>query len=150
VDAATDSRRRAALDDVYGNIVKARARGSTGDRRWIDQPLGFPSTRIRRATFSSGDDVHFFKADARAETGRLADVVYHEFGHSLHATRSFPVSGVRRAERRARRLQRREPRRRFGDGPRLSFTDAGVRTSIRRASSGGGRSTRTSIRMSPG
>ncbi len=36
--------------------------------------------------FSTGDDIHFFKRGSGCEnTGRLADVVYHEFGHSLHA-----------------------------------------------------------------
>ncbi len=34
---------------------------------------------------SSGDDIHFFKAgDGCENTARIADVVYHEFGHSLH------------------------------------------------------------------
>ena len=36
--------------------------------------------------YSTGDDIHFYVADGQCEnTGRLADVVYHEFGHSLHA-----------------------------------------------------------------
>ncbi|MCX5748156.1 MAG: DUF4215 domain-containing protein, partial [Proteobacteria bacterium] len=36
--------------------------------------------------YSTGDDVHFFLANAQCEnTGRLADVVYHEIGHSVHA-----------------------------------------------------------------
>jgi len=36
--------------------------------------------------YSTGDDIHFFRANAMCQnTGRIADVVYHEFGHSLHA-----------------------------------------------------------------
>ncbi len=45
--------------------------------------------------YSTGDDIHFYKAKFDPNpvagaincqnTGRLADVVYHEFGHSLHA-----------------------------------------------------------------
>jgi len=43
--------------------------------------------------YSTGDDIHFYKAlqsqiaggQSCQNTGRLADVVYHEFGHSLHA-----------------------------------------------------------------
>ncbi len=36
--------------------------------------------------YSTGDDIHFFPRDGQCEnTGLIADVVYHEFGHSLHA-----------------------------------------------------------------
>ena len=35
--------------------------------------------------FSTGDDIHFLRKNSNCEnTARLADVVYHEFGHSLH------------------------------------------------------------------
>ena len=44
--------------------------------------------------FSTGDDIHFFKKGGNCEnTGRLADVVYHEFGHSLHANSIIPGVG---------------------------------------------------------
>ncbi len=36
--------------------------------------------------YSTGNDIHFFRRNQQCEnTGRLVDVVYHEFGHSLHA-----------------------------------------------------------------
>ncbi|HEY5924010.1 MAG TPA: MYXO-CTERM sorting domain-containing protein [Kofleriaceae bacterium] len=36
--------------------------------------------------YSTGNDIHFYRSGTQCEnTGRLADVVYHEFGHSLHA-----------------------------------------------------------------
>ncbi|HUS28864.1 MAG TPA: MYXO-CTERM sorting domain-containing protein [Kofleriaceae bacterium] len=36
--------------------------------------------------FSTGNDIHFYKGGSQCEnTGRIADVVYHEFGHSVHA-----------------------------------------------------------------
>ena len=36
--------------------------------------------------YSSGNEVHFYRANAQCEnTGRLADVVFHEFGHSVHS-----------------------------------------------------------------
>ncbi|MGN6107457.1 MAG: MYXO-CTERM sorting domain-containing protein, partial [Kofleriaceae bacterium] len=36
--------------------------------------------------YSNLDDIHFFRRGSQCEnTARLADVVYHEFGHSLHA-----------------------------------------------------------------
>ncbi len=45
--------------------------------------------------FSTGDDIHFFRASTQCEnTGRLADVVYHEFGHSLHANSIIPGAGA--------------------------------------------------------
>jgi cysteine-rich repeat protein len=35
--------------------------------------------------FSNGNDIHFLRKNSQCEnTARLADVVYHEFGHSLH------------------------------------------------------------------
>jgi MYXO-CTERM domain-containing protein len=44
--------------------------------------------------YSTGDDIHFFVADGQCEnTARLADVVYHEFGHSLHAHAIIPGVG---------------------------------------------------------
>jgi cysteine-rich repeat protein len=45
--------------------------------------------------FSTGDDIHFFKANAMCQnTGRIADVVYHEFGHSVHAHSIIPGQGA--------------------------------------------------------
>jgi len=36
--------------------------------------------------YSTGDDIHFYRSNNQCEnTGRIADVVYHEFGHSLHS-----------------------------------------------------------------
>jgi cysteine-rich repeat protein len=45
--------------------------------------------------FSTGDDLHFFpRTLGRCEnTGRIADVVYHEFGHSLHRHSLIPGVG---------------------------------------------------------
>jgi cysteine-rich repeat protein len=35
--------------------------------------------------FSTGDDIHFYRKSTQCEnTARIGDVVYHEFGHSLH------------------------------------------------------------------
>ena len=45
--------------------------------------------------YSTGDDIHFFKADSQCEnTGRLADVVYHESGHSVHFNSIIPGAGA--------------------------------------------------------
>jgi cysteine-rich repeat protein len=45
--------------------------------------------------FSTGDDLHFFPRTAATceNTGRMADVVYHEFGHSLHNHSVIPGVG---------------------------------------------------------
>lgn len=45
--------------------------------------------------FSTGDDIHFFPRtiDRCENTGRMADVVYHEFGHSMHFHALIPGVG---------------------------------------------------------
>ena len=45
--------------------------------------------------YSTGDDLHFFPRtpDYCENTGRLADIVYHEFGHSLHRQALIPGVG---------------------------------------------------------
>jgi MYXO-CTERM domain-containing protein len=44
--------------------------------------------------YSTGDDIHFFVAGGGCEnTGRLADVVYHELGHSIHNNAVIPGVG---------------------------------------------------------
>ncbi len=53
---------------------------------WLDRPI---SVRVNESgncnAYSTGDDIHFYRSSSQCEnTGRLADVVYHEFGHSLH------------------------------------------------------------------
>ncbi len=44
--------------------------------------------------YSTGDDIHFFPRSERCEnSGLLADVVHHEFGHSLHFNSLTPGVG---------------------------------------------------------
>lgn len=44
--------------------------------------------------YSTGDDIHFYPRDGQCEnTALIADVVYHEFGHSLHAQSMLPGVG---------------------------------------------------------
>jgi cysteine-rich repeat protein len=54
---------------------------------WLDQALTVSVNESGGCNaFSTGDDIHFLRKNNQCEnTGRLADVVYHEFGHSLHA-----------------------------------------------------------------
>lgn len=53
---------------------------------WLDEPLGvFVNEPDTCNAYSTGDDIHFYQKSAMCEnTGRLADVVDHEFGHSVH------------------------------------------------------------------
>ena len=45
--------------------------------------------------YSTGDDIHFFISNTMCEnTGRIRDVVYHEFGHSVHFNSIIPGVGA--------------------------------------------------------
>jgi hypothetical protein len=62
---------------------------------WLDETLSVTVNENNTCNaYSTGDDIHFYKARFSNDpvatgncqnTARLADVVYHEFGHSLHA-----------------------------------------------------------------
>ncbi len=53
---------------------------------WLDQTLAVNVNKNGGCNaYSTGDDIHFLRKSSQCEnTARLADVVYHEFGHSLH------------------------------------------------------------------
>jgi cysteine-rich repeat protein len=87
-DLASDELGDAQLSTyIYGNIAKTRARiVNPSIATWLDAQLDFyVNEKGSCNAYSTGDDVHFFRKDAMCEnSGRLADVVFHEFGHSLH------------------------------------------------------------------
>ena len=64
---------------------------------WLGNQLSVTVNETGQGTcnaYSTGDDLHFFPKDAQCEnTGRIADVVYHEFGHSIHANSFIPGEG---------------------------------------------------------
>src|SRR5690606_9223846 len=73
---------------VPASLIKAFAKAERAPR------MGWPGQQLLVVTNeggacnadSTGDDLHLFRASTPCEdTARLADVVYHEFGHSLHA-----------------------------------------------------------------
>ncbi len=72
---------------VHANIAKqfAKTRLDPG-LAWLGQTLSVTVNENQTCNaYSTGDDVHFYRKGSQCEnTGRLADVVYHEFGHSLH------------------------------------------------------------------
>jgi len=62
---------------------------------WLDAPL---DVRVNIAdacnAFSTGDSVHFYQASAECQnTARVADIVYHELGHSFHNQSIIPGAG---------------------------------------------------------
>ena len=77
---------------VHAAVVKEFARTHFDPNLpWLDEQLSVTVNEAQTCNaYSTGDDIHFFRASALSavngceNTARLADVVYHEFGHSLH------------------------------------------------------------------
>jgi cysteine-rich repeat protein len=73
---------------IHARIVKEYARDRMApDLPWLDEQLPV-NVNIDEScnAFSDGDSINFFQSSGQcANTALLADVVYHEFGHSLHA-----------------------------------------------------------------
>ncbi len=63
---------------------------------WLDQAI--PVVVNENSTcnaYSTGNDIHFYRKNTQCEnTGRLTDVVYHEFGHSVHGQSIIPGAGA--------------------------------------------------------
>ena len=81
---------------IHAAIAKEYARELAPDLAWLDERLPI-NVNINDScnAFSDGNSINFFRSgDGCANTGQLADVVYHEFGHSLH-TNSI-IEGVGR------------------------------------------------------
>ncbi len=72
---------------IHATLVNRYAKSTLNPNlAWLDRPI---SVRVNESgncnAYSTGDDIHFYRSSSQCEnTGRLADVVYHEFGHSLH------------------------------------------------------------------
>jgi cysteine-rich repeat protein len=81
---------------VYVNKAKARARLiNPAITAWLDTPLNVYVNEASTCNASSdGTELHFYRASAMCEnTARIADVVFHEFGHSVHAHSVIPGMG---------------------------------------------------------
>ncbi|CAN5868030.1 hypothetical protein BH11MYX3_BH11MYX3_37420 [soil metagenome] len=82
---------------VNVGIAKVRARVLMPSiASWLDESLAVTVNEndICNA-YSTGDDIHFFRAGSTCEnTGRLADVVDHELGHSVHKHSIIPGAGA--------------------------------------------------------
>jgi cysteine-rich repeat protein len=80
---------------IYANIAKARARiVNPAVLSYLDGRTDFHVNELGPCNaYSTGDDVHLFRGNAQCEnTARVGDVVFHEFGHSLHA--QSIISGI--------------------------------------------------------
>jgi cysteine-rich repeat protein len=71
---------------IHGHLVKEYVRGIAPDLAWLDGQIQMTVNIDDTCNANSdGDAINFFRASAACEnTGRIADVVYHEFGHSTH------------------------------------------------------------------
>jgi cysteine-rich repeat protein len=69
---------------IAKNYAKTRLNPTLG---WLNSQIPVVVNENQSCNaYSTGNDIHFFKKSSQCEnTGRLTDVVYHEFGHSLHA-----------------------------------------------------------------
>ena len=102
-DAPTDAQLDAYVAASRAKaFVKARL---NPDLAWLDQQLSVTVNENDVCNaFSTGDDVHFFKAGSTQgaggatinceNTGRMADVVSHETGHSVHNNSVIPGQGA--------------------------------------------------------
>jgi len=81
---------------VHAHIVKKYARRFAPDLAWLDEKLPVNVNIADKCNaFSDGNAINFFQSsDQCANTGRLADVVYHEFGHSLHSNSIISGQGA--------------------------------------------------------
>jgi MYXO-CTERM domain-containing protein len=72
---------------VHAHVVKEYARRFAGDLEFLDEQLPVRVNIDDECNaFSDGTSINFFReSDMCSNTGTIADVVYHEFGHSLHA-----------------------------------------------------------------
>lgn len=104
---ATDEFGDAQLDSfVFASTAKAYVRANINPGlTWLDEQLSVNVNENQTCNaYSTGDDIHFYKATQPSNTGqatnqcqntgRIADVVYHEFGHSVHANSFIPGVGA--------------------------------------------------------
>jgi cysteine-rich repeat protein len=80
---------------VHAALVKEFVRGIAPDLAWLDDQIPVTVNIDDECNaFSDGNSINFFRASGSCEnTGRLADVVYHEFGHSVHHQSVLPGVG---------------------------------------------------------
>lgn len=81
---------------AHANIVNDFAFNLDPDLAWITDGVLQATVNINDVcnAFSDGDTINFFRSSGECQnTGLLADVVYHEYGHSLHIQSIIPGVG---------------------------------------------------------
>jgi MYXO-CTERM domain-containing protein len=80
---------------VHASIAKEYVRALNPGLAWLDETLEVTVNLPSGCNaLSNGDEVFFLLANAACQnTARLADVVYHEIGHSVHAQSLIPGVG---------------------------------------------------------
>ena len=81
---------------VHASEAKSYVRAIAPDLGWLDNQLTVTvNINDQCNAFSDGDSLNFYLASESCEnTGRIADVVYHEFGHSVHQQSILPGVGL--------------------------------------------------------
>ena len=96
-DQTTSERADAQLAAfIHANLIKEYARTTIDpDMDWLyDRLEVYVNEGGNCNAYSTGDDIHFYVRSTQCEnTARLADVVYHEFGHSIHNHAIIPGAG---------------------------------------------------------
>jgi cysteine-rich repeat protein len=97
-DQATVERVDAQLSAfIHTNLIKEFARTTLNPNlAWLNQTIQvYVNENSTCNAYSTGNDIHFYIQNTQcANTARLADVVYHEFGHSLHRQSIIPGAGA--------------------------------------------------------
>jgi cysteine-rich repeat protein len=81
---------------VHAGLIKEFARTTLApELSWLDQQLAVSVNEPGTCqAYSLGSTIHFHQSDGVCENyARLADVVYHEFGHALHLQSIIPGVG---------------------------------------------------------
>lgn len=81
---------------VHVSLAKAYVRGIAPDLAWLDGQISVTVNIDDQCNaFSDGDSLNFYRASESCQnTGRIADVIYHEFGHSVHQQSLIPGVGL--------------------------------------------------------
>lgn len=81
---------------AHTNRVNDYVRGIDPSFAWLDQQInGVVNISDACNAYSDGHNIHFFQSGGGcANTGELPDVVYHEFGHSVHSNVIIPGVGA--------------------------------------------------------
>lgn len=80
---------------VHASRVKSYVRGIAPDLAWLDETISLDVNRDGSCNaISDGNQLYFLRAGDCQNTARLADVVHHEFGHSVHGAAIIPGVGA--------------------------------------------------------